>query len=123
MELKQAFVTENQIISPNHLIRNEMIQSIDVEIIGHFGNICCLRIRGTDHVLMNGYNNTVNLGYVLRSLIELFDLAQENGVLLKDLKNIPCRIIVDAHSGLCIGFGHWMKDKFVYIGDLVKIDS
>lgn len=64
---------------------------------------------------MCSYNNIGNLGYVLRAFIELFDLSEEDGLCLTEIKRIPCRLIFEGEGGWgskCIGFGHYMKDKF-----------
>lgn len=50
----------------------------------------------------------------------------EDGVRLTSLKSIPCRLVFNGESGWgsrCIGFGHFMKDKFVLTADFAKIDE
>lgn len=69
---------------------------------------------------MSSYNNTGNLGYILKAFIEMFELSREDGVYLTDIKNIPCRLVLDGDR--CVGFGHFMKDRFVLTEDFAKID-
>lgn len=68
---------------------------------------------------MSSYNNTGNLGYILKAFIEMFELSREDGVYLTDIKNIPCRLVFDGDK--CVGFGHFMKDKFVLTEGFAKI--
>lgn len=35
---------------------------------------------------MSSYNNTGNLGYILKAFIEMFELSREDGVYLTDIK-------------------------------------
>ena len=77
---------------------------------------------------MSGYHNTPNLGYILKAFIELFDLSEEDGLRIDEIKNIPCRLIFESKNGRiwgsrCIGFGHLMKDKFVFTDDFAKVNE
>lgn len=113
--------TEAEIFE-HHTIRNDIIRQIDIEIIGHLDNLCQLVIVGSNRVLMSGYNNTHALGYILQNLIEFFDLQDENGVFLSSIKNVPCRVILN-FQGYIVGFGHFMKDRFVMIHDIIKVGA
>ena len=55
----------------------------------------------------------------LKAFIEMFELSREDGVYLTDIKNIPCRLVFDGDK--CVGFGHFMKDKFVLTEEFAKI--
>lgn len=126
MKLADILKTESEIKKDGNFIMNNMIKGNDISVVGHFGNPVCLNIFCENVCLFHDWNNTSNLGYLIRALIELFDLEKEDGFSFSDFKNIPCRIILEGQQGLgskCIGFGHFMKDKFVYTMDFAKIDE
>lgn len=108
-------------------IENNMVESVDVNIIAHYGNICCLEVYCKDVILINSYNNIGNIGYILREFIELLDIAREDGLRITDIKNVPVRLVYESCTdktmwgAKCIGFGNFMKDKFVLIKDLMKV--
>ncbi len=96
----------------NYQITNEMIKKIDIEIIGHLGNMTSLKISGEALPIYAGYNDTKHLGYKLRALVELLDISREDGICLSAFKNIPVRVVINPLGG-CVGIGHWQKDKFI----------
>ena len=101
-------------------IENNIIKDIDVEITAHFGhivsvNMMCDRIRP-----LPLYNSTHNIGYIIRMLVWLFDKEREDGVLLTELIGTPIRIIYGADSR-AVALGHFMKDRFILIDDLMRI--
>lgn len=75
---------------------------------------------------MSDYNSRQNLGYILAAFVELFDIVEEDGLRLDKIRNVPCRLIFEGEGGWgskCIGFGNFMKDKFVLTADFAKIDA
>lgn len=126
MNFNEIIKTEQDLKCSGYHITNNMIKSIDVDIIAHFGNCTCFEINCTDIHLMGVYNNTKSLGFLIRAFVKLFDLSQEDGIKLTNIKNVPCRLVFDGElswGAKCIGFGHFMKDKFVLIEDFVKIND
>lgn len=126
MKLKEIILTKEQIESMGYCIENNIIESVDVNIIAHFGNPTCLEIACSNVWLMSAYNNTQNLGYLIRAFIALFDLSKENGLRLTEIKNIPCRLVFNGKNSWgskCIGFGNFMKNKFVLVEDFVKVNE
>ena len=128
MKLQDIIKKKIDIDTIGYDIANNIITNIDVNTIAHFGNTTCFEIACEDVYPMSSYNNTQNLGYVLRAFIEFFELEEEDGIRISDIKNIPCRLIFDSKNGCiwgsrCIGIGHFMKDKFVFIDDLAKVDE
>jgi len=124
MKFEDIIKTEKEIIADGNSIENNIIVGSDISCIGHFGNVVCLDIWTNNCSLFSGYNNTDNIGWQIKALVELFDLTDEDGFLLSKFKNIPCRIITEGSGGWgskVIGFGHFMKDKFVYKEDFAKI--
>ena len=126
MKLNDVIKTENQIKALNHSIENNMIERVDINVIAHFGNCPCFEIMCKNVFPMSNYNTTKNLGYIVKAFIELFDLSEEDGIRIGKIKDLPCRLVFQGIGGWgsrCIGFGHFMKDKFVLTEDFAKIDS
>lgn len=124
MKLEDIIKTQKQIEEMGYKIENNYIDHVDVDTIAHFGNLTCFEIMCTNVCPMSAYNNIGNLGYIIRAFIELFDLSEEDGLRLAKIKNIPCRLFYEgAWGSKCIGFGHFMKDKFVLVDEFAKIDK
>ena len=124
-ELK--YILKSQDDFPDNAIENNVITNVMVDTIAHFGNITSFEIRCKNIVPYSGRNNISNLGYVVRAFIELMGLSREDGIRLEEIKNVPCRLVMDckkSESGWgssAIGIGHFMDDKFVLFDDLAKI--
>ena len=125
MRLKDIIKTKEQIIADGNSIENNIIVNCDIVCCGHFGNSVSLNIQTDNCGLFGGYNNTSNIGWQIKALVELFDLTEEDGFRLTNFKNLPCRIITEGSGrwGRVIGFGHFMQDKFVYSDDFAKINE
>lgn len=128
MKLKDIINKKADIDAIGFDIANNVIKNIDVNTIAHFGNTTCFEIICEDVCPMSCYNNTRNLGFILRAFIELFELSEEDGLRISEIRNIPCRLIFESKNGCiwgskCIGFGHFMKDKFVFVEDFAKINE
>lgn len=124
MKLKEIVKTQKQIEEMGYKVENNIIEDLNINTIAHFGNLTCFEIRCSNVYPMSGYNNISNLGYILRAFIELFDLSEEDGLHLTKIKNIPCRLVFEGGWGSkCIGFGHFMKDKFVLTEEFAKINE
>ena len=125
MKLKDIIKTEEQIKEMGHRIENNLIEEVNVNTIAHFNNITSFEIYCSNVCPMFGRNNIGNLGYVIRAFIELFDLSEEDGLRLTKIKKIPCRLVFKKNGFVneCIGIGHFMKDKFVLIDDLARLDG
>lgn len=112
MNSNEIIKTEQDLKCLGYHIINNMIKSIDVDIIAHFGNCTCFEIFCTDIHLMGVYNNTKSLGFLIRAFVELFDLSREDGIKLTNIKNVPCRLVFDGEpswDAKCIGFGHFYE--------------
>lgn len=134
MKYETALYTKAEIEEMGHGIENNIITSIDVNIITHFGNCVyldcvCLEIACENVWPVSDYVNTKNIGTMLQAFVKLFDLEEEDGVRISKIKNVPCRLIFEngynkSSWGLkCIGFGNFMKDKFILTKDFVKINN
>lgn len=126
MKIEDIIKTKKQVEEMGHSIENNVIERVDVNTVAHFGNLTCFEAICSNVCAMSHYNNIGNLGYIIRAFIELFDLSEEDGLRLSEIKNIPCRLIFEGQGGWgsrCIGFGHFMKNKFVLTEEFAKIDG
>lgn len=126
MKLADIIKTQSDIIHDNHGIENNIIEEVNVNVIAHFSNCPTFEITCSDVTPFSGYNNIRNLGFLIRAFYQLFDIGEEDGLRINKIKNIPCRLIFEKDGGWggrCIGFGHFMKNKFVYSEDFAKIDE
>ena len=125
--LNDMIKTEAELRDLGYGIKNDIIEKVDVNTIAHFGNATCLEILCSNICPMSSYNNTGNLGFVIRALIELLDLSREDGLRLSKIKNVPCRLVFNepdcSWGSSAIGIGNFMKDKFVLIKDLARIND
>lgn len=126
MKLNDIIKTQSDIMADGNSIENNIIETVDINVIAHFGNCPCFEITCSNVGAFSGYNNTQNLGFLIRAFYNLFEIAEEDGIMLNKIKKIPCRLIFKGDGGWgseCIGFGHFMKNKFVYSKDFAKIDE
>ena len=123
MKLDDILKTEAQIKADGHELSNEMIRGADIHVLGHFGNAVSLNVYTGSCCLIHDVNNTKNLGVMIKGLVELFELTEEDGFRFSKLKDIPCRIISDGWGSRVLGFGHFMKDRFVYKSDFMLISE
>lgn len=118
--------TKSQIEEMGYGIENNIIERVDVNCIGHFGNCVTFEIQCKNVYAMCHYNNTANLGFIIKKFIELMGLTDEDGIRLSNIRNVPCRIVyADPHCSYgsrCVGIGHFMENKFVLIDDLAKFE-
>lgn len=118
------YTTLAEIKQDGNSVENNIIKGLDICVIGHFGNVVCLDIWCENCSLFFGYSCTKNIGFQIKELVELFDLTNEDGYCLSHFKDIPCRTILEGDGGWgskVLGFGHFMKDKFIYKENLARI--
>lgn len=126
MKLREIIKSKKQIEEMGHSIENNVIVSVDINTIAHFGNCTCFEIACEDVCPMSTYNNTCGLGLLVKSFVELMEISREDGLRLSEIKNIPCRLVFAGKGGWgsrCIGFGHFMKDKFVLTEEFARINE
>ncbi len=121
MKLDDILKKEEDILADGHVLSNEMIRGADILVIGHFGNVVSLDIWTGCCALTHDRANTGNLGFIIKAIVELLCLDDEDGFRFSKLKDIPVRIISDGPFSKVLGFGHFMKNRFVYTDDLNKL--
>lgn len=124
METVEKIIKTRNEIKEGHVIENNIIRSVEVRTIAHFGNLTTLSISCDNCCLYNDRNNTSNIGYLIKAFVELFDLSEEDGIKLSEIKDVPCRVVFSTTTesyGRVIGFGHYIKDKFVMVEDFARL--
>ena len=107
-------------------IENNIINNVDVVITGHFGNSVSLTMTCENICPIPLYNSTHNIGFILRALIEIFDKEDDNSVSVSALCNTPIRLVFDSENpwgGKAVAIGNFIKDRFILIEDLMKIEK
>lgn len=99
-----------------------IIRYIDIKVLGHFDNAVALDMLCDNICPLPLCNSTGNIGYIIKTLIELLDLELEDGRSLSSIKDIPIRIIFNSSNkflGKAIAIGNAKKNKFVLIDELM----
>ena len=125
---KPEFLTEADVKLPleNVVITNAMLEKVDFNIIGHFGNIptfyARVKLDGGMMQLGGGVNNISNAGVIMRALVELLGVQSEDGILMSDIKNVPIRVVFKGGLfGKAVAIGNYLEDKFILLDDLYKL--
>lgn len=116
MNVKTFGIKDNELPSGCE-VQNEMIENIDLNFIAHYG-VVSLCVNMSNRILFSEYNLTLHCGCIMKFLTELLEIQKEDGLLLSEIEDVPCRIIVKDREVIAIG--HWMKDKFVNIEELIR---
>lgn len=124
--VKDIIHNEAYIKSLDFGIENNVIKSVDINIIAHFGNIPCFTVMCDNICPYGTYNDIQRLGYLLKAFVEFFEVDREDGVMLSKLKDIPCRLIFEGNGSThfgekAVGIGHFMKDKFILFEDFQQL--
>ena len=107
-------------------VENNIIKNIDIVVTGHFGNSVSVQMLCDNICPLGLYNSTGNIGFILRALIEIFDKEDDNSVSIKALQGTPIRLVFNGDNSWgekAVAIGHFMKDRFVMIDDLMKIQN
>lgn len=126
MKFKDILYTKKELESIGYSIENNIIEGADVSVIGHFGNAVSLNIYCSNCCIYHDRNDTQHLGHLMKWIVELLDLTDEDGYhFFSKMKNIPIRIVCDGEGwgSKVVGFGNFIKDKFIIVDDLTAIDE
>lgn len=122
--LKDNCIRLKDVLAKGCSIENNLV-SLDIQVIGHFGNSVSLVIAAKNVIPYSAYNNTENVGVIIKYLVELLGIEKEDGLFISDVKNVPVRLIFDSKEpcwgAKCVGIGNFMEDKFVMFDVLAKM--
>lgn len=122
--LKDNYICLKDVLAKGCSVENNLV-SLDIQVIGHFGNSVSLVIAAKNVIPYSAYNNTENVGVIIKYLVELLGIEKEDGLFISDVKNIPVRLIFDSKEpcwgAKCVGIGNFIEDKFVMFDVLAKM--
>lgn len=124
--LKGNYIRLKDVLAKGCSVENNLV-SLDVQVIGHFGNSVSLVIAAKNVIPYSAYNNTKNIGFIIKYLVELLGIEKEDGLFISEVKDVPARLIFDSKEpcwgAKCVGIGNFMEDKFVMFDVLAKMDK
>lgn len=124
--LKDNYIRLKDVLAKGCSVENNLV-SLDIQVIGHFDNSVSLVIVAKNAVPYSAYNNTENIGFIIKYLVELLGIEKEDGLLISKVRDVPARLIFDSKEpgwgAKCIGIGNFMEDKFVMFDVLAKMNK
>lgn len=120
--MKIQFHTEAEIREqfPEAKIKNGFVKKIDLQVIGHFGNLVTIDMPivsgGCISNPLVGYNSTISCGVYIKILFELFGISEEDGIRISEIKDVPCRVVDSQFHTVAVG--NFMDDKFIVLKSL-----
>lgn len=102
-----------------YTVENNLLEGLEIKLIGHFGNVTTLAMWFTNCCLFDGYNLGGMISEVIKVIVECLELTEEDGLLVKDIQSVPVRIVVNGSR--VVGFGHFMKDRFLLAEDVLGL--
>lgn len=98
------------------------VLNISINYLGHYNVLSIdMPIRCNDGKTYNPlkeYNLTNRLGKVIKNLIELFYGYIDDEINIKDMKEIPCVLLMKDQN--IVGIGNFIEDKVLSIEEILK---
>ena len=114
--------TKQELIDRGYTIENAMLEYMDVDIIGHFGNATTFSIVTNCCCIFSSYYNMGSiLSEVIKCVVEVLNLSEEDGLHLSEVKNIPIQIVSKGWGSKVEGFGYFIGDRFVMVNDVIAL--
>lgn len=122
-QVKQHKIKESADIE----VVNGKLKECKLEVVGHFDAITLdlyLNSKDGDVRAVGGRDLTPNLGFVIKFLVKLLGLSEDDGYDFSSLKNVPVRLVTfEVNKGHNYGkhlfaMGNFMEDKFVLLDEL-----
>lgn len=104
-----------------YIVENAMLEYMDINIIGHFGNATTFSMVTNCCCIFSNYNMGSILSEVIRCVIEVLNLSEEDGLHLSKLKNIPIQIVSKGVGSKVEGFGCFLGNRFVLVEDVINL--
>jgi hypothetical protein len=122
--MNSTFVTSKDVserLSAYRIVEDELLK-VDVQIIPHYGWLPCVSFHFSKDCPVPPHNNISNLGYILHTFFQLFDVS-EDGECMSKIIHRRVKLIYSCDDGLerCVAVGHPYKDKFIFFEDLMKV--
>lgn len=118
---KDILKTKKELIDDGYVIENAMLECMDVDIIGHFGNITTFNMITNCCRIFSNYNMGAILSEVIKCVVEVLNLSEEDGLHLSKVKNIPIQIVSKGIGSKVEGFGCFIGDRFVMVDNVIEL--
>lgn len=118
---KDIIKTQKELINDGYVIENAMLEYMDIDIIRHFGNITTFNMVTNCCCIFSNYNMGAILSEVIKCVIEVLNLSEEDGLHLFKVKNVPIQIVSKGYGSKVEGFGYFLGDKFVMVKDVINL--
>lgn len=118
---KDILKTKQELIDDGYVIENAMLEYMDIDIIGHFGNITTFNMVTNCCCIFSNYNMGAILSDVIKCVIEVLNLSEEDGLHLSKIKNVPIQIVAKGLGSKVEGFGCFLGDRFVMVDDVIEL--
>lgn len=118
---KDILKTKNELTDDGYVIENTMLKYMDIDIIGHFGNITTFNMVTNCCCIFSNYNMGAILSDVIKCVVEVLNLSEEDGLHLSEIKNIPIQIVSKGWGSKVEGFGCFLGDRFVLVEDVINL--
>ena len=118
---KDILKTKNELTDDGYVIENAMLEYMDIDIIGHFGNITTFNMITNCCCIFSNYNMGAILSEVIRCVIEVLNLSEEDGLHLSKIKSVPIQIVSKGWGSKVEVFGYFIGDRFVMVNDVIAL--
>ena len=118
---KDIIKSKTELENNGYTVENAMLEYMDIDIIGHFGNATTFSMVTNCCCIFSNYNMGAILSEVIKCVIEVLNLSEEDGLHLSKVKNIPIQIVSKGWGSKVEGFGYFLGDKFVMVDDVIKL--
>ena len=118
---KDIIKSKVELENNGYIVENAMLEYMDINIIGHFGNATTFSMVTNCCCIFSNYNIGAILSEVIKCVIEVLNLSEEDGVHLSKLKNIPIQIVSKGFGSKVEGFGYFLGNRFVLVEDVINL--
>lgn len=118
---KDIIKSKTELKNNGYIIENAMLEYMDIDIIGHFGNVTTFNMVTNCCCIFSDYNMGAILSEVIKCVIEVLNLSEEDGLHLFKVKNIPIQIVSKGWGSKVEGFGYFIGDRFVMVNDVIAL--
>lgn len=118
---KDIIKSKTELKNNGYTVENAMLEYMDIDIIGHFGNITTFNMVTNCCCIFSNYNMGTILSDVIKCVIEVLNLSEEDGLHLSKIRKIPIQIVSKGWGGKVEGFGCFLGDRFVLVEDVIEL--
>lgn len=118
---KDIIKSKTELENNGYTVENAMLEYMDIDIIGHFHNAITFSMVTNCCCIFSNYNMGAILSEVIRCVVEVLNLSEEDGLHLFKVQNVPIQIVSKGLGSKVEGFGYFLGDKFVMVDDVIEL--